>query len=215
MIIYFASGNAHKKHELEQLIPRITLKIPEDKGIPFVPDENGNSFAENAWIKAKALWEIVKAPVLADDSGLCVDLLGGAPGIYSARYGGAVPQSEKNRLLLEEVAAALSLKRNHRGVAAVNHENPRSCRFVCALILFLSPSRFFIVQETLEGALVQSLEHARGSGGFGYDPIVIPQGYSKTVAELGEEEKNRISHRGKAAFSLDKIIFGLYGMNTV
>jgi XTP/dITP diphosphohydrolase len=163
--------------------------------LEFAPDETGTSFVENALIKARALHALVKTPVLADDSGLCVDALGGAPGIYSARYGGNVPQHEKNRRLLAEVDEVKASRR---------------CRFVCAMVLLLSPDRFFIAQETLEGNLVGTIDAAKGSGGFGYDPLVIPLGYCLTVSELTDDEKNRISHRGKAARTLDKIISVLY-----
>lgn len=159
---------------------------------------------ENARIKAAVLWESVKAPVLADDSGLCVDSLNGGPGLYSARYGGGISQENKNRLLLEEVHSVLVRTPDSGG------KNPRSCRFVCAMVLMLAPCRFFAVQETLEGALVETLEDARGGQGFGYDPVFIPQGYKNTLAELDPEEKNRISHRGRAAYALDKIIPLLY-----
>jgi XTP/dITP diphosphohydrolase len=201
MVIFLASGNAHKKMEMQALFPDIMLKTPLDAGIEFAPEETGDSFVENALIKAKMLYQNVRVPVIADDSGLCVDALGGAPGIYSARYAGDAPQCEKNRLLLAEVNTAL------RGMApkdSVAHA-PRSCRFVCAMVLQLSPDRFFVVQETMEGRLVSTIDAAKGDGGFGYDPIVIPDGYDKTVAELPEDEKNRISHRGKAA----RALFGL------
>ena len=180
---------------MQALFPHITLKTPSDIGLAFAPDETGSSFAENALLKAKALYEAVNAPVIADDSGLCVDALGGRPGIYSARYAGDAPQHEKNRLLLAEVNAAL------RGMEAEQSSfSPnRRCRFVCAMVLLLSPDRFFVAQETMEGRLVGTIDEAKGDGGFGYDPIVIPDGYGKTVAELAEDEKNRISHRGKAA----------------
>jgi XTP/dITP diphosphohydrolase len=186
--VFLATLNAHKKLEMQALFPDILLKTPADIGLAFAPEETGDSFVANALIKAQALYGIVKAPVLADDSGLCVDALGGAPGIFSARYGGNIPQHEKNRLLLAEVDAAL------RGMDAT-----RRCRFVCAMVLLLSADRFFVAQETMEGRLVPGIVDAKGEGGFGYDPIVIPDGYSKTVSELSEDEKNRISHRGKAA----------------
>jgi XTP/dITP diphosphohydrolase len=192
MTIFLASGNAHKKMEMQALFPDITLKMPLEAGIEFAPEETGDSFVENALIKAKVLYQMVKLPVIADDSGLCIDALGGAPGIYSARYAGDTPQHEKNRLLLAETNAAIEK-------AETRFENPRSCRFVCAMVLLLSQDRFFVAQETMEGRLVSTIDAAKGDGGFGYDPIVIPDGYIKTVSELSEDEKNQISHRGKAA----------------
>ena len=88
MKIYFASGNLHKKQEMQALFPEFDLVIPSEEGIHFDPEENGSSFLENSLIKAQALWNMVHHPVLADDSGICVDILKGIPGIYSARYGG-------------------------------------------------------------------------------------------------------------------------------
>jgi XTP/dITP diphosphohydrolase len=200
MTIFLASGNAHKKMEMQALFPDITLKTPLDAGIEFTPDEMGDSFVENALIKALALHQLVKVPVIADDSGLCIDALGGVPGIYSARYAGNASQYEKNRLLLAETNAAIAeAETRSENPHSLSSPNLRACRFVCAMVLLLSPDRFFVAQETMEGCLVSTIDEAKGNNGFGYDPIVIPDGYSKTVAELSEDEKNRISHRGKAA----------------
>jgi XTP/dITP diphosphohydrolase len=126
----------------------------------------------------------LRGPVLADDSGLCVDALGGRPGIYSARYAPGAP-GERNLLLLEELAALPA-------------GTGRSARFVCAMVLLLDRERFYMAQETLEGEIVSGPEAVRGSGGFGYDPIMYIPALDKTVAELSEEEKNRLSHRAKA-----------------
>ncbi|MDR3172909.1 MAG: non-canonical purine NTP pyrophosphatase [Treponema sp.] len=141
--------------------------------------------------------------VLADDSGICVDALGGRPGIYSARYAGRddpgllegkKPEApERNALLLEELG-----------------DNPnRTARFVCAMVLLWDENRFLSVQETLEGELVRPGE-GRGSGGFGYDPIFYLPDRGVTVAELSGAEKNRISHRGKAARIITKLLEGLW-----
>jgi XTP/dITP diphosphohydrolase len=207
MTIWFASGNRHKKAELAAVLKGHTLKIPSEEGIDFDPDESGESFAENALIKARELYRLVSAfqgrepspemfrePVIADDSGLCVDALGGRPGILSARYGntgtGRLESGERNRLLLEELG-----------------DNPRrSARFVCAMVLLFDEDHFFIAQETLEGELIRE---ERGKGGFGYDPILYLPGEGRTVAELGEDEKNRISHRGKAARVIAGILAGI------
>jgi XTP/dITP diphosphohydrolase len=210
--LWLASGNRHKRLELARILTGITLKIPADGGITgFDPPETGNSFMENALLKARALHRLlaeqgVSAPVLADDSGLCVDALGGRPGIYSARYTGrysgqdsgaggerpAAPEAEKleaperNRLLLEELG-----------------DSPcRGARFVCAMILLFDENRFFCVQETLEGEIAAP----RGEGGFGYDPILYLPRRGCTVAELGEDEKNRISHRAKAGRAIAKLL---------
>src|SRR5574344_3097623 len=199
MKIYFATGNAHKRTEMQQIFSGSTIVMPSDEGIEFDPEETGSSFFENSLIKARALWEQVHAPVLADDSGLCVDCLGGAPGIFSSRYAGPdfmhgrpdgikITQSEQNRMLIEQA--------NDTG------SKNRSCRYVCAMVLMVTPDRFYCAQETMEGELICTLSLAAGTGGFGYDPIVMLPQFGKTVAQISAEEKNAVSHRGKAARAL-------------
>lgn len=207
MKIYFASGNLHKKQEMADLFPEFDLVIPSEEGLHFDPEENGSTFLENSLIKARTLWSVVRQPVLADDSGICVDVLDGAPGIYSARYGGKgchrgrtdgtkPSQDEQNRLLIEETDLAIE---SLRATGAALPANPRSCRYVCAMALYLGRDRFYAAQETMEGSLIQSPDLSRGAGGFGYDPIVILEGTDKTIAQLSPREKNILSHRGKAA----------------
>jgi XTP/dITP diphosphohydrolase len=213
MIIWFASGNLHKKQEVAALFPGRAIKIPAEAGLAFDPEETGSTFMENALLKARALYRqlagsspadirraaALDGPVLADDSGICVDALGGRPGIYSARYtgrdgagvqAGKKPEApERNALLLEELG-----------------DNPnRKARFVCAMVLLWDENRFLAVQETLEGELVRP-GAGRGTGGFGYDPILYLPERGVTVAELPEAEKNRISHRGKAARIIAKLL---------
>ncbi|MCX7655165.1 MAG: RdgB/HAM1 family non-canonical purine NTP pyrophosphatase [Treponemataceae bacterium] len=191
MVLWFASNNEHKKKELEAILAGLPLHLPRDRGLYFNPEETGMSFVENALIKARALYDLVHEPVIADDSGLCVDALGGRPGIHSARYGEKegkqLDSHERNRLLLAEMTGI----------------KDRRARFICAMVLYLGHDRFYIVQETLEGELTTE---ERGSGGFGYDPIFYLPYYEKTVAELSEEEKNRISHRGKAGSILRQML---------
>jgi XTP/dITP diphosphohydrolase len=201
------------------LFPGYNIVLPAEAGIRFDPDETGSTFLDNALLKARALYRMAagvhpadlrgtgggkaafEGLILADDSGLCVDALDGRPGIYSARYAGkggyGVSAGKKpeaagrNALLLEELG-----------------DNPnRKARFVCAMVLLRDENRFFAVQETLEGELVRRGE-GRGGGGFGYDPILYLPGRGITVAELSEEEKNRISHRGKAARNIIKLLEG-------
>lgn len=214
MKIYFASGNRHKRQEMAALFPQCDLVIPADEGIEFSPEEDGSTFLGNSLVKAQALWHIVGQPVLADDSGLCVDILQGVPGIYSSRYAGRnfhqgrndgtrPTQEEQNRLLLEETDLAIQ---SYLSKGLCLPENPRSCRYVCAMVLYLGPERFHVAQETMEGSLVPSLEFSRGVGGFGYDPIVILEGTDKTIAELTTHEKNRLSHRGKAARAIRELL---------
>jgi len=226
MTIWLASGNKHKQQELAAILAGSTVRLPAEAGITaFDPAETGSSFAENALIKARALHALLASkgnwpeagstgnasPVLADDSGLCIDALGGRPGIYSARYYGkgswaadgsflAKPGAgekctdmDRNILLLEELD----------GIA-----KSRRCRFVCAMVLLFSPDRFYLAQETLEGEIVPSAAEIRGQGGFGYDPIMYLPELGHTVAELLEEEKNRLSHRAKAGRAIAKLLAG-------
>ena len=183
MHIYLASGNRHKQDEFAAILKNHRISIPSEAGIMFNPEETGKTFLENALLKARVLYESIRCPVIADDSGLCIDALGGKPGIYSARYGmkDGVPldAQERNKLVLQQM----------EGI-----EN-RNCRFVCCIAVLLDAHRFFTVQETCEGVIAES---ERGEHGFGYDPIVYLPKIGKTVAELTAQEKNELSHRGKA-----------------
>ncbi|MCI1209318.1 MAG: non-canonical purine NTP pyrophosphatase [Treponema sp.] len=207
MKIYLATGNSNKKREMEHILPADHIVIPSDEGIPFDPEETGTTFYENSLIKARALWDIVHAPVLADDSGLCIDALGGIPGIYSSRYAGPafpqgrpdgkkIPQEDQNRFIIEQTNEAL-----RNGVTGAGNfiNGPRSCRYVCSMVFLFSKERFLIARETMEGTLVSSIEQAAGTGGFGYDPLFFLPDYGKTAAQLTDDEKNAVSHRGKAA----------------
>jgi XTP/dITP diphosphohydrolase len=213
MTIWFASGNLHKKREIAALFPGHRIVLPAEAALAFDPDETGASFQDNALLKARALCHVLAdrrgaldGPILADDSGLCVDALGGRPGIYSARYAGrdgaglpagkkpgaGLSAAERNALLLEELG-----------------DNPnRAARFVCAMVLLWDGNRFAAVQETLEGELARP-GAGRGTGGFGYDPILYLPERGLTVAELPEDEKNRVSHRGKAARLIAKLLEGI------
>lgn len=206
MTLYLATGNKHKKAEMQQILPDYEIRIPSDDGIEFNPEETGTTFYENSMIKAKALWNLVKKPVIADDSGLCVDGLAGAPGIFTSRYAGKefpkgrpdgkkISQEDQNRMLIEHL----------------NSANPttRACHYTCSIVLMFSEDRFFIAQETFEGELIESIDKQAGTGGFGYDPIVYLPQYGKTVAEISADEKNRISHRGKAVHAIAGILESL------
>lgn len=190
MTIYLATGNRHKAEEFGRMLQDHHIILPSDQGISFNPDETGETFFANAFIKAQSLYEIVHKPVLADDSGICVDALGGEPGVYSARFGSTdgkdLSSEERNRLLLEKLSGI----------------SDRNARFVCNLVLYYGPHRYISVQETLEGEIVST--QGSGTGGFGYDPVLYLHEFGKTVAELDPSLKDRVSHRGKA---MEKMIF--------
>ena len=160
MRIYLASGNSNKKRELSEILPGHEIVTPKDIGIAFAPEETGSTFYENSLIKAQALYAAVHAPVIADDSGICVDALGGLPGIYSSRYAGPdfptgisgkkLPQEEQNRLLIGQLNDALKNGATVDRQAGLFPNGPRSCRYVCAMVLYLGPGRLYVAQETME-----------------------------------------------------------------
>jgi XTP/dITP diphosphohydrolase len=196
MDLCIATNNAHKVGELAALFPGLRIRAPADMGMVFDYEETLDSFLGNSLGKARALYALVGTPVLADDSGLCVDALDGAPGVKSARYGS--PDEGATRLSTPERNALL--------LAAMKGRTDRICRFVCAMSLVLSPDRFFVVQETCEGVL---LEAPRGSGGFGYDPLFFLPETGLSMAELSPEQKNALSHRGRAAARIRSILESL------
>ena len=189
--IYFASSNDHKKQEMMRLLNGVNITLPKEEAIAFDPVEDGNSFIENALIKAKDLYKKVNAPVLADDSGLVVDALDGRPGIHTSRYGDVdgkkLIQSEKNAKLLGEMEG----------------NGNRRARFVCALVLMVSNEKIYIIQETVEGYIAHSI---RGEHGFGYDPLFLVEETGKSAAELSDSEKDKYSHRGRAVRKMNLII---------
>lgn len=190
MKIYLATGNRHKLDELAPMFPEHQIVLPSDEGIPFAFEENGTTYFENCFGKAQTLFDAVRAPVLADDSGLSVFCLGGAPGIYSARYG-------------KEDGCQTSGDQIDRLLKAMESEDDRRAAFVCCLTMIFAPYRFVTVQETVEGVIGRIKS---GSGGFGYDPIFYPIGSRRSFAELLPEEKAAVSHRGKAAAALRRLL---------
>lgn len=201
MKIVFASGNAHKTREVAELLReslQFDFELLSLKDIGFTGDivEDGSTFQENARIKAQTVFDFCHLPVLADDSGICVDALNGAPGIHSARY--AAVCGDKNSP--DDTNTALLL-RNMEG------KQNRSARFVCA-VHFVSEKLSFTVQEACEGTIINE---KRGDGGFGYDPVFFVEEYQKTLSQVSEEEKNAISHRGKAIREAAKRLNGVFG----
>ncbi|MDT0267890.1 RdgB/HAM1 family non-canonical purine NTP pyrophosphatase [Streptomyces sp. DSM 44915] len=192
--LVLATRNAHKVTELRAILAQagITLELLGADAFPEVPDvkETGVTFAENALLKAHALARATGLPAVADDSGLCVDVLGGAPGIFSARWVGRHGDDRANlELLLAQLA---DVPDAHRGA-----------HFACAAALALPDG----TERVTEGRLAGTLRRApSGAGGFGYDPILQPTGSDRTCAELTPDEKNAISHRGLAFRALAPLV---------
>ena len=177
MKIVLASSNEHKVKEINAIVSELGIEfVLPPKG--FDPVEDGDTFEENSFIKAYEAWKLAKTWTLADDSGLCIDALNGAPGIHSARYA-ETPQARIDRVLQE-----------------MQDIKNRSACFKCCMTL-INPQGQVAYSYTgvCEGSIVES---QRGTNGFGYDPIFLLKASDKTMAELSDEEKNKISHRGKA-----------------
>jgi len=188
MDILFATGNENKVREVREILEGTGINVisMKEAGVDVEIVEDGNSFFENAVKKAAAVAEASGKPALADDSGLVVDALGGAPGIYSARFMGEdTPYSIKNAAIIEKLAGVPDEK--------------RSARFVCAAALVFPDGRSEVCEETFEGRIAHE---SAGANGFGYDPIFYLPEKGCTSAELAPEEKNGMSHRGKAFRSM-------------
>lgn len=189
MIVVLATNNAHKVEELQQMFAdggyNITLRSLKELGLAIDPDETGHTFEENAYIKARTIFEATGLPVLADDSGLEVDHLEKQPGVRSARYAGPEATDADNRQrLVREL--------RDRGLA----DSPAAFRCV---LCFIDPLRTLFGEGACHGTV--GLEE-RGSNGFGYDPLFIPEGHRQTFAELSPTEKHAMSHRGRAVQDL-------------
>ena len=182
--IVFATGNEGKMREVRLILQDLGFPVlsMKEAGVSLDIEENGTTFAENAMIKARAVWEKTGGIVLADDSGLVVDYLGGEPGVYSARYLGEDTSYEiKNQAIIDRLADA--------------KEEERTARFVSAIAAVLPDGSELVTEGTVEGLIAHE---PAGNGGFGYDPIFYLPEYQCYSAELSLEEKNKLSHRGKA-----------------
>lgn len=179
--LLLGSNNAHKAEEIAALLEGLEVELltPRQLNLTEEPVEDGKSFAANAAIKARFYQEKSGLPALADDSGLVVDALDGRPGIYSSRY--APTDKERIAKLLEELADT--------------PEDARTSRFVCVAALALPDGRLFQEEGLCEGRIAFA---AKGNHGFGYDPVFLIPSQERTMAELEEAEKNRLSHRGQA-----------------
>ena len=178
-----ASKNPHKLAEIQAILSGLGVEVvmESELGLDIDVDETGTTFEENSRLKAEAVMRAANMPAIADDSGLMVDALGGAPGVYSARYGGRHTDAERIALLLE----------NMKDVP----DEQRTAQFVCAVTCLMPDGRKIAVQGVCPGVILRA---PRGEGGFGYDPVFYLPELGKTFAELAGEEKNRISHRGRA-----------------
>lgn len=182
--IIFATGNEGKMREIRLILGDLGCPVLSMKEVGADPEivEDGQSFSENAEIKARAVWACTGDIVLADDSGLVIDYLNGEPGIYSARYLGEDTSYEiKNRTLIDRMKEA--------------PEEERTARFVCNIAAVLPDGRVLHTEAAMEGVIAHE---PAGNGGFGYDPILLIPEFGVTSAELSIEQKNQISHRGKA-----------------
>ena len=195
--IVFATGNEGKMREVRLILADLGMEILSMKEAGADPDivEDGKTFGENAEIKARAVWEQTGGIVLADDSGLVIDWLNGEPGVYSARYMGEDTSYEiKNQALIDRLA----------GVEGAD----RSARFVCNIAAVLPDGQVDHTVWTMGGGVA---EKPAGHEGFGYDPILYLPEFGKTSAEITIEEKNRISHRGKALEAMKVKLKELFG----
>ena len=190
--IIFATGNEGKMREIRAILEDLKLPVLSMKEAGVNPEivEDGKTFGENAEIKARAVWNLTGDIVLADDSGLVVDYIGGEPGIYSARYMGEdTSYAVKNQVIIDRLSQAKG--------------SERSARFVCNIAAVLPDGRVLHAEETMEGEIAYA---PAGSGGFGYDPILYLPEFAKTSAELTMDEKNQISHRGKALRAVKELL---------
>ncbi len=193
MKVILASQNRHKLAEIQAILSQydMELVLQSDLGLQIDVDETGTSFEENSELKARAVMEASGLPAIADDSGLCVDVLGGEPGIYSARYGAPDCVTDRDRLNF--------LLKNMRGIRS----EERTARFVCVITLLWPDGRKLTARGSCEGLI--SFE-PRGEDGFGYDPVFYVPSYGCTFAQMGAEKKNAISHWANALRRLEQML---------
>ena len=202
--LVLATRNEHKVHELRQiladLVSDLDLEIIGAGDVEGAPDvaETEVTFLGNARLKAVALARATGLPAVADDSGLSVDVLGGSPGVFSARWSGSTAGPDAGRADTDRANLALLLEQ----IGDVPDEH-RTAAFVCAAVLAMPDGRVQGVEGRVEGSIVRE---PAGTNGFGYDPVFVPKGEQRTLAEHTDEEKNAISHRGNAFRALDPVM---------
>jgi XTP/dITP diphosphohydrolase len=194
MRIVFATKNEGKVREINEMLARADIELVSLNCFASLPEivEDGNTYLENALKKAKIVSGFTGETVLADDSGLSVDVLGGEPGIYSARYAGEGATDEDNNAKLLEKLKNVP-------------EEKRTASFFCALVLFHQDGRHRAFEASWQGLII---DERRGTNGFGYDPIFLCPDLRKTAAELPPEIKNKVSHRGQAFAKLKAYLDG-------
>lgn len=188
--LIIATANKHKLIEIEAIFKETKISAMP-KEIPEIL-EDGKTFIQNSLIKAKAVYNFTKIPSLADDSGLCINSLGGNPGIYSARYGGEnLSYKEKMQIILDEL----------------KDKKDRSAYFITSAVCVLNEKYYIVSEGKVEGKIIES---PRGFEGFGYDPIFMPNGFDITFAEMPLDKKNSISHRFIAMSKMKEILSCIY-----
>ena len=181
--LIIASNNKAKIAEIKEILKPFVKEAAslKESGLDIEPEETGATFYENALIKARAVYDVAKCPVIADDSGIAVDYLNGAPGVYSARYDAHGDDAANNAKLLKALAGVPDSK--------------RTARFVCSIVLYIDPKRILCAERTTEGRI---LHEATGSNGFGYDVVFYSFDLQKPFSMAAPAEKNSVSHRGRA-----------------
>lgn len=191
--IIAASSNAHKIKEIQTIMSKFGMEVVsrKDAGIPdFEIEEDGETFEENSYKKAYEIMKTCGEITVADDSGLMVDYLGGAPGVYSARFAGKECDDSKNNEKLLKLLDGLS-------------GEDRKAKFVSVITLVYPGGETLVARGECPGRIIEA---PTGENGFGYDPIFVPYGYDKSFGQLSEEEKNEISHRAKALEVLERLL---------
>lgn len=191
--IVFASHNSGKIKEMKELLAPYGIKVKSalDMDLPDV-EETGKTFEENSLLKSQTIAKLVNKPCLADDSGLCVDALDGAPGVYSARY---APNRDFNKGM-EKLLAEMDKSPN----------KSRKAHFSCVISLAWPDGQYKVFDGRVDGQIALQ---KMGNGGFGYDPLFVPEGFDCSFAQMGQEEKNKISHRGRAVEKLKDFLNSL------
>lgn len=208
MKIVFATGNKDKLREAQEILgKRVQLVTPDEVGVTEDLPETGNSLRANSLEKAEHIWKKTGMDCFADDTGLEVDMLGGAPGVTTARYAGPGRDSSANidKLLREMARREFEASSMRELGLSTQKVEGRKARFRTSVTLILGGEKHYF-DGVMEGSIARTRS---GEGGFGYDPVFIPDGYGCTVANLDEKEKNAISHRGKALRAMAEFIKSL------